>query len=598
MSNNLSPPSCLPKDPFVQLEEGGKASILNYNLPQSACYQIDVPMGIGIPESYFGTIQPPSNNFWDQVDRLTKEEIVSRLLDEMQFAVKNPIFGNRDVLMKDGVIRMNRDHKSLERMQITKEARQIDKLNLEVEKVVMEPSIAGVNVSEIADKITKGFKPVLERNIVGTVKIIYVPKPIQLIPEIILTLKLKSCSYLGDYGAGQTLKTFSLLPGEKTTITIRNWERNETTKKEASSVLDSISESSANELQTIVNQEASSSMSQGITNTTEYEVNADVKLRFPKVGIDISGGVSNSNTFSSAVESSVSSLVNSTSTQVAKADSMRQVEINTETTSTNTTETEETVVRTLENINKSRVLNFVFRQMLQEFYTITYLDDVSITYSTGYKEQQITTNLAGLQGLLNQVIPDSTDRDKVLVAIINRLSNITDYEGTKHSFIECVEENLTANLDCECLPTIPAELVCYLRKKKGLTQTYDDKTTVKGIILDVTHRVVRTPALVVDALLGQGEALDCFNLQLQNEAVKSAQLANELTQQQILNTQYEGEMTKAQVDTVRQQIDLLESIKENGVDNAAQNYKKVFGPCCEVPQSGCGCGNCNENPKP
>ncbi len=278
-------------------------------------------MGIGIPVSYFGTIAPPANNFWDQVDRLTKEEIVSRLLDEMQFAVKNPIFGNRDVLMKDGVIRMNRDHKSLERMQITKEARQIDKLNLEIEKVVMEPSIAGVGVSEIADKITKGFKPVLERNIVGTVKVVYVPKPIQLTPEIILTLKLKSCSYLGDYGAGQTLETFSLLPGEKTTITIRNWERNEATKREASSVLDTISESSANELQIIVNQEASSSMSQGTTSTTEYEVNADVKMKFPKLekinlGIDVSGGFSNSNTFSSAMEASVSSLVNSTSTQV------------------------------------------------------------------------------------------------------------------------------------------------------------------------------------------------------------------------------------------------------------------------------------------
>lgn len=557
-------------------------------------------MGIGIPESYFGTIAPPANNFWDQVDRLTKEEIVSRLLDEMQFAVKNPIFGNRDVLMKDGVIRMNRDHKSLERMQITKEARQIDKLNLEIEKVVMEPSIAGVGVSEIADKITKGFKPVLERNIVGTVKVVYVPKPIQLTPEIILTLKLKSCSYLGDYGAGQTLKTFSLLPGEKTTITIRNWERNETTKREASSVLDTISESSANELQTIVNQEASSSMSQGETDITEYEVNADVKMKFPKLekvnlGIDVSGGFSNSNTFSSAMEASVSSLVNSTSTQVAKADSMRQVEINTETTTTNTTETEETVVRTLENINKSRVLNFVFRQMLQEFYTITYLDDVAITFTTGYKEQQITTNLAGLQGLLNQVIPDSTDRDKVLVAIINRLSNITDYEGTKQRFIECVEENLTADLDCECLPTIPAEQVCYLRKKKGLTQTYDEKTTVKGIILDVTHRVVRTPALVVDALLGQGEALDCFNQQLQNEAVKEAQLTNLLTEQQLAVIEKQIENTHMDIKIKEQQKEILESLAEQGAEVQAEKYKKVFGPCCDVPQVGCGCGNCNDD---
>ena len=60
------------------------------------------------------------------------------------------------------------------------------------------------------------------------------------------------CSYLGNYGAGKTLKTFSLLPGEKTTITIRNWMHNEESKKITSNILDSLTESSANELQTML----------------------------------------------------------------------------------------------------------------------------------------------------------------------------------------------------------------------------------------------------------------------------------------------------------------------------------------------------------
>jgi hypothetical protein len=36
-------------------------------------------------------------------------------------------------------------------------------------------------------------------------------------------------SYLGDYAARQTLGTFSLLPGEKTVIEIRDYRHNETT---------------------------------------------------------------------------------------------------------------------------------------------------------------------------------------------------------------------------------------------------------------------------------------------------------------------------------------------------------------------------------
>ena len=65
----------------------------------------------------------------------------------------------------------------------------------------------------------------------------------------------------------------------------------------------------------------------------------------------------------------------------------------------------------------------------------------------------------------------------------------------------------------------------YVRKRKDLVQSYGDKT-VNGIILNVTQRVLRTPSVIIDALLGQGEALDCYNEELQEAAVIAAQLAN------------------------------------------------------------------------
>ena len=86
--------------------------------------------------------------------------------------------------------------------------------------------------------------------------------------------------------------------------------------------------------------------------------------------------------------------------------------------------------------------------------------------------------------------------------------------------------------------------------------------------MDVTHRILRTPAVVVDALLGQGEALDCYNQKLQDEAVN--------------RTKYEN-------DKLKQAVEIIENIEDK--KEKALLYKKVFGDCCDVAQSGCAC-NC------
>ena len=39
-------------------------------------------------------------------------------------------------------------------------------------------------------------------------------------------------SFLGDYGLGRTVKTFTLLPGETTTMSLRTWKATKTSIKE------------------------------------------------------------------------------------------------------------------------------------------------------------------------------------------------------------------------------------------------------------------------------------------------------------------------------------------------------------------------------
>jgi hypothetical protein len=64
-------------------------------------------------------------------------------------------------------------------------------------------------------------------------------------------------SYLGSYGAGRVLKTFSLLPGEKTKISVRTFTKRETTRNQATSILDSFTQTSADDFETSIAKEQS-----------------------------------------------------------------------------------------------------------------------------------------------------------------------------------------------------------------------------------------------------------------------------------------------------------------------------------------------------
>jgi hypothetical protein len=67
--------SCINKEPFVDLDPNGKASILNYNLPQATCYRVISNIVLELPESIFGTINPPRDNFGELAEKLTREAL-------------------------------------------------------------------------------------------------------------------------------------------------------------------------------------------------------------------------------------------------------------------------------------------------------------------------------------------------------------------------------------------------------------------------------------------------------------------------------------------------------------------------------------------
>ena len=541
--------SCIQREPLSKLDENGRASILNYNLPQSTTYEVFSYIKLDIPEKLFKDAEKkaPPGNYWERFD------LEAQKLDLNPAVLHSIIIGERYTPVRE-IMTVG--------------------LNVAAEEIPLSSGVkfkaANIPVSTksttaavpyMANKVADGFRPVLQKRASGKQGLIFQPRPTRAKPAIYLVMKMRMASYLGDYGAGQTLSTFSLLPGEKTTIQIRDYRHNETTKATSESVLDSYSESAMEDLQTTVENSSSTSAESSETDTDTLAAStggeAGINLGIVKLGGEASGEASTVNTTTEAVSAQVSTLNSAVSHHVQTADTQRQVEINTDVTETAISETEVTTTRTLENVNRSRVLNFAFRQLLQKYTTITYLDQVSLVYSNGYDNSRKTGTLSSMENLLRAVLADQKAVDSVRSDIYVHLCNIPDYTGTRTSFIEKVVEKHSNCIE----PDKGDKPVTYVRKRRNLQQSYDDKV-VDGIILNVTDRVLRTPAVIVDALLGQGEALDCYNQQLQQAAFDGALLANRKLEQQM-----------AVIEAI---ADPLEKAKQ---------YNHVFGTCCPTPQT-------------
>lgn len=556
LKDAISQESCVPKEPFIKLELGGQASILNYNLPQSTCYDATGMINLNVERRLFkpSELEIPANNFWDVYTEKTLEEVRFELDAKVNAVPRQSLLEDAGHLNASSIAFANPSSARMMKM-VDGEVMSVE------ERPLVRPYSPRVDKDYLAVRIKHGYMPVPYIRFSGIRDIRYIKKPIAPNPQITMVLHYKVCSYLGDYGAGQTIKTFSLLPGEKMEISIRHYLRNEITKKQTEHVLDSFSTSAAEDLQNTVEHENTFTSSNSETDTKEknWNVGGNLGVSVGVFNLGVQGGVGGTkgHSVNSASQNMVRDLDSAITKHVAKADTLRQIDVNTESTSSSISEDEETIKRYLENYNKSRVLNFVFRQLLQEYFTITYLDSVTFSYTNGYPDHTKSCDLGGLEKMLSEILIDDASVQAEANKIYTYLCNVVDYQGTKQQFIELVSED---NGNC-INPTAPHVVTSYVRKKASVSQTYKGKT-VNGVILSTVHRVIRTSSLVADALLGQGEALDCYNQKLQDSASINAHLSNlEMVQK---------------IASIEQIADPIQR---------AEEYKKIFGSCCTTPQT-------------
>lgn len=357
-----------------------------------------------------------------------------------------------------------------------------------------------------ADAVAAGQRLVFYRDLLGNAGYRRVPKLGPPLPRIYLIEEYQLSSHLGKYGAGRVVKTFSLLPGERTKISVRSFLKTEQERKKASSVLDSVTSESARDFESSI--EAEQSNKSEYQQAFELTANAEAKAKWGWGSASARVGVKAST--NAAREEASKNVSKAVEKHTAKASAQRDVEINTSFEVKQTTEDETSIEREIENINVSRTLNFVFRQMNQQFYSVLHLIDARIAFSNGHPSMTYEVPIHGLDALLERYVKEPSHAT-ARGAIENALGAILDHAGDPHrDFLN------TRTIDGES----------YQRINRAKVSTYEDPldpsatVTVEGIITAVTKNVMRTEGVIVEALLGEVSALDEYARDLQELEVK------------------------------------------------------------------------------
>jgi hypothetical protein len=249
----------------------------------------------------------------------------------------------------------------------------------------------------------------------------------------------------------------------------------------------------------------------------------------------LSGGVKGGT--NSSREEFAKNASSATTKHAQKASAKRDIQINTSSETTTETGEEQEIVREIQNINVSRTLTFVFRQMNQEFITIQHLIDLRLAFFNGDSTKTREYTLPELEDLLNDVVIPGK-RDEVRKAIETEIANILDYQGKAATPCDFGGQIVNGRSFVEqklMLDQAGKEVGKYWSFARDLFSVYQDATGnkiggIQGIILGATKNTMRTDGVIVDTILGGGDGLDSYSHALQNETVRKTKIDNDVKQ--------------------------------------------------------------------
>ena len=361
--------------------------------------------------------------------------------------------------------------------------------------------------------------------------------------ELYLAETLMLSSYVTSVGAGRLVKVFSMLAGETATFKVSSYTKDSVTAKSAASILDSNSTEASDDFESTVSDEQAAKT--GNDTTTQFDIGGKVSAHWGWGSAEVNSSYSNK--ANASREDSVKTLQAAVSKHATKAASNRSVTVNTEFTTAHEEGKSEDTTRTLTNINVGRVLNYTFREVLQECVVVVSLvDAVLIDRSvdmlleadgTPTKDDKGTVlrtttreyGLSQLQDFAKTNLPHDTGQ--FLNGVRRMLSQIVDHDSDIVPLVEWF------------VPTVdgaPRDDQGYLRVRPRLSQTVTTESgaqvVVPGIVLSAQTQSLPTGAIAVDAMLGGGNALDAYSQSLQEVTIREreATVARELLAQRVI----------------------------------------------------------------
>lgn len=392
---------------------------------------------------------------------------------------------------------------------------------------------AGGNPAEaIAERIrATGALQVMQRNWAGREVLVELNAAEASRAELMLIEVYGVSSFMGNYGVGRTVRTFTLLPGEETRISLKTWRSSETTIREASSIVDSQSESASERFGEKVQDETSTQSTSSKKEHWYAEAEASASWGFGSASVKGGGG----GEYQSGREEFAKRASEATSAHAREASSKRDTSVSSSSEQTVKSGAESLTERVIRNVNMRRTLNFVFRELNQEYTTLLHLKDIRIAFTNGRQGSYDEAPLSGLRQFLDKYVA-SAQVEATAQAILKVAGTVFDSNDAPVRTIERIEMNpdgaswtkTAAKPVNGEFPVPPSDGSWFYRFRRGpLEQPSTAKHPVDGVVMRQTSIVMRTDSVVIEALLGQADALDAYAMVAQEAASQAKQLANE-----------------------------------------------------------------------
>jgi len=268
-----------------------------------------------------------------------------------------------------------------------------------------QASIQLLNFEDFLSYWIKGRRLNFYRNFANEMVYEFIPLPKGYGPTLLLLFDTRICSFYGDIGGGQVVRTFSLMPGESTYVSMETYKKSTQQEEDTSSIFDSNNQSAQQAFQQSLNTEAG--VDTDLSAALSFHLSGETKLRWGLGNLDLKGSVKAS--VQAKLQTHLQVVSNAMSTHSNERSSQRNVTVNTDYTVTTESGSNTAITREFKNINNGTTLNILFKQMNQQFVVQHMLTNIRVGYFDPAPGSYRTVQLSQLDDLLDQVLIDNAD---------------------------------------------------------------------------------------------------------------------------------------------------------------------------------------------